>query len=136
MHCLVWGHSSFFSVKHKAAEFEKSLKNPSSSRESRRTLSVLLGREWRFARWMLGNAVLNLFLRSSTGELARFPRLCVLKRPELRPCQLQCPTKRLNNQYPVKDNWCVLPNVQQLIPGKLIMFEKQKTGKLTKTKSF
>ncbi len=43
------------SVKHRAAEFEKSL----LVWESRRSLSVLLGRERRFARWMLGNGVLN-----------------------------------------------------------------------------
>ncbi len=53
---------SFLSETHKAAEFEKELEKSFFIQESRRTLSVLLGREWRFARWMLGNAVLNLFL--------------------------------------------------------------------------
>ncbi len=37
------------SVKHKAAEFEKSLFNW----ESRRSSSILLGIDWRFSRWML-----------------------------------------------------------------------------------
>ncbi len=60
-------------VKHRAAEFEKFLFN----RESRRSLSVLLGREWRFARWMLGNGVL---WQSFTRAPARFSRLRVLNR--------------------------------------------------------
>ncbi len=63
------------SVKHRAAEYEKSL----FVRESRRRSSVLLGRERRFARQMLGNSVLNPRWRSFTSAPARFPRLRVLK---------------------------------------------------------
>ncbi len=56
------------SVKHREAEFENSL----FVRESRRSSSILLGRERRFARWMLGNAVLNPRWRSFTSAPARF----------------------------------------------------------------
>ncbi len=49
-------------------------------RESRRSLSVLLRREWRFPRWMLGSGVLNPRWRSFTSAPAHFPLLCVLKR--------------------------------------------------------
>ncbi len=67
------GMASFsqVSVKHRAAKFEKSL----FIRESRRRSSVLLGREWRFARWMLGSGVLNPRCLRFTSAPARFPRL-------------------------------------------------------------
>ncbi len=53
------------SVKHRAAEFEKSL----FIRERRRSLSVSLGRE-RSARWILGNGIRNLSeLHKHVGSL-------------------------------------------------------------------
>ncbi len=62
--------------KKKKKNFEKSLFN----RESRRSLSVLLGRERRFVRWMLGNGALNPRRQSFTRAPARFPRLRILNR--------------------------------------------------------
>ncbi len=49
---------------------------------------------------------------------------------ELRLCQQQCPTKRLNNQNLVKDFvvFCRMFSCSSLV--KCIVFEKQKTGKL------
>jgi len=70
------------SVKHRAAELEISL----LIQESRRSSPVLLGREWRFTRWVLGYGVLN----------ARWRSFNMLHR-------LQCPAKSLNNKNPVKD---------------------------------
>ncbi len=84
-------------MKHRAAEFEKSL----FLQESRRCSSVLLGREQSFARWMLGNGILKPCWRSFTSAPARFPRLCVLKR--LTPPTTVSSKKRPNNQNPVKD---------------------------------
>ncbi len=97
------------SVKHRAAEFEKSLFN----QESRRSLSILLGREQRFARWMLGNGVLNPRRQSFSSA-----------------CPESSEQHRCSADYNVQQNtridkspfcpnigWCVLPNVQQFVSG-------------------
>ncbi len=123
--------SSQVSVKHRAADLEKSL----FVQESRRSLSVLSGREQRFARWMLGNGVLNLRWRSFTSTPARFPCLRVLKlfTRAMALRKLQCPAKRPNNLNPVKYFvvFCRMFSSSSLV--KLIVFEKQKQEKQTKT---
>ncbi len=81
------------SIKHRATEFEKSLFN----RESRMSSSILLCRERRFAKWMLGNGVLNPRWRSFMSA----PVLCRI----LHPCQImqcKCPAKHQNRRNPVK----------------------------------
>ncbi len=115
------------SVKHRAAEFEKSL----FVWESRRSSSVLLGRERRFARWMLGNGVLNPCWRSFTSAPARFPRLRVLQRlnnTAAPPTTMSSKTSEWSKSSKrFCGVFCRMFSSSSLV--KLIVFEKQKNRK-------
>ncbi len=58
-------------MKHNAEDFEKSL----FVRVRKISLSVLLGRDRRFARWILGSTAQKPRLRSLTSKPALFPHL-------------------------------------------------------------
>ncbi len=65
--------------------------------ESRMSSSILLCRERRFAKWMLGNGVLN----PRWWSFMSAPVLCRI----LHPCQImqyKCPAKHQNRRNPVK----------------------------------
>ncbi len=82
-------------MKHNAAEFEKSLFVQVRSSSS----SVLLGRDRRFARLMLGSAVRKPRSRSLTSAPARFPLFHLSARlTRTLPLRPKHPTKRLNTQ--------------------------------------
>ncbi len=96
--CNALASFSQVSVKHRAAEFEKSL----FIWESRRSLSVLLGSERRFNWWMLGNGVLNHVAFDQRYGSAKY--------------NVQQNVRIIKIRHKIL--WCVLPNVQQFIPGK------------------
>ncbi len=71
---------------------QQSLRNPFFNQESRRSLSVLLGRERRFVRWILGDCVLNPRRRSFTRAPAHFCASWIVK-TALQLRRIQCPAK-------------------------------------------
>ncbi len=116
------------SVKHRAAEFEKLF-----VRESRRSSSVLLGREPRFARWMLGNGVLNPLakLHERPGTLPPSARPVVSKQHRSSAnYNVQQSVRVIKIRKRFCGVFCRMFSSSSLV--KLIVFEKQKTGKKQK----
>ncbi len=99
-------------MKHRAAEFEKSLFN----QESRRRLTVLLGRERRLARWMLGNVLSELHERAGSLPPSVHPKSSK-KRCSSADYYVQQNIQIIKNRLEIL--WCVLPNVQQFFPGEI-----------------
>ncbi len=117
------------SVKHRAAEFENIIICLGEQKKS-----VLLGRKRRFARWMLGNVNLNLRCLSFTSEPARFPRLHVLKLLNSTAAPPTTMSSKTSESSKSGKRFCGVScqmfSSSSLV--KLIMFEKQKTGKTNK----
>ncbi len=116
------------SVNYSAAEFEKSL-----MMWARRSSSVLLRREWTFARWMLGIVVREPCLRNLTSASAYFPLL------HLYACLNSTtvpPTRMSNKMSELSENWKILSGMCCLMLSsplvKLIEEEWQNTEQTNK----
>lgn len=114
---------------HKAAEREKSefiLLMSSSS-------SILLGRKWKFTRWMNGSDVPNLHCLYFTSALVRFPCLPLLQAPYRADASLA----KISTKRPAFVNVCKILSgidcqmVSSLLPVKIILFSvtKHRTNK-------
>ncbi len=121
------------SVKHNAAEFEKSL----FVLVRRSSSSVLLGRDRWFARWMLGSAVRKLRSRSLTSTPARFP----LFRLSARLTRTAAPPTKTSNKVSEysktgKKNCpvcCLMSSSSSLVKLIKNRLTKHRTNKQTKT---